>query len=75
MIESQAIFEDWKDSPVGREWFNMLIVMREDMKELLAGGITLKPDSVDFTALQTAHLVGGIEVLNKVIYFKVEGED
>jgi hypothetical protein len=71
MIESQAEFDDWRTSPVGRKWFKMVAQMREDMKDVLAGGGTLNSVSIEATAMQTAYTVGGIEAITKILEYKV----
>jgi len=71
---TQSDFDDWRFSPVGREWFKMVAAMQEEMKGVLAQGGTLNSASIEATAMQTAELIGEIKAISKILDYKVEGE-
>jgi hypothetical protein len=58
---------EWKQQDSTKAVFRFLRLIREDLKELLAGAHSLDLQSVEATALQTARLVGEVSGLDHLL--------
>jgi hypothetical protein len=72
---SQADFDDWKSSYVGKKWFAMIANQEKELKEALLAASIAFPPSCEALAIQIVNIGAKIEQLQEILDYRIEAKE